>query len=121
MHLLIISVRGNAVLGDITVFQATTPFLKLPSRPLDAVLLWSKVGSRPAFRVSSVVIRSMFMNVISIPIRSPTLSSKQHALNVTVAPPSASTMNDVYSLRGGAGQKTVLFIFQPIHFIVHLL
>ena len=35
-------------------------------------------------------------------------------LNVLLAPPGRF-------LRGGAGRKTILLIFQPSHFIVHLL
>ena len=74
------------------------PFFELTSHALDTVLLWSKVCSRLAFRVSSVVIQSVFTNVISIPTRSPTVSSKHHALSMTVTPHSAAAMKDFYSL-----------------------
>ena len=79
------------------------------------------VGSRPAFRVSSVVIRSVFTNGLSIQTWSPMLSSSHHVqpydtlgaatvtvpqaamptgcgVTVIVAPPSVSSITYLYAL-----------------------
>ena len=78
-HDLIGSVRADAVFGRYySVFQALAAFLKLRRALLRSFTVVNIVCSRPAFRVSSVVIRSVFTIVISIQTRSPNLSSKHH-------------------------------------------
>ena len=62
------------------------------------------VGSRPAFRVSSIVIRSVFTNGLSIQTWSPMLSSRHHVQPydtlgaATVTIPQASSITYLYAL-----------------------